>query len=61
VHDDRVAFFASDLWKGRFRITYFLRAEMPGALHAMPAQVFGMYEPEAGGSSAESRVTVRAN
>lgn len=60
VHGDKVAFFATSLGKGRYRTTYFLRAEMPGALHVMPTQVFGMYEPEAGGSSAESRVTVRA-
>jgi hypothetical protein len=58
VHDDRVAFFATDLYKGRYRTTYFLRAEMPGELHGMPARMYPMYEPGISGNSAESRVSV---
>jgi hypothetical protein len=59
IHDDRVAFFATDLYKGRYRVTYFLRAEMPGELHGMPARMYPMYEPGVTGNSSEARVTVR--
>jgi len=59
IHDDRVAFFATDLYKGRYRVTYFLRAEMPGELHGMPARMYPMYEPGVTGNSPEQRVTVR--
>lgn len=59
VRDDRVAFLATRLPKGKSVITYVLRAERPGQVRARPVQVFGMYLPEVNGNSGENTVQVQ--
>jgi uncharacterized protein YfaS (alpha-2-macroglobulin family)/tetratricopeptide (TPR) repeat protein len=56
--DQKVAFFITKLPQGRHRISYTLRAEVPGDFHGMPNQVHAMYVPEIRANSAEMRVTV---
>ena len=56
VRDDRVAFLATFIPKGKSVITYILRAERPGQVRARPVQAFGMYLPEINGSSGENSV-----
>ncbi|MFH0802318.1 MAG: MG2 domain-containing protein [bacterium] len=59
VRDEKVAFFARSLTKGKHTLTYILRAEIPGEYHVMPAQSWQMYLPEVRGSSAEDRLQIR--
>ncbi|MDW8289139.1 MAG: alpha-2-macroglobulin family protein [Armatimonadota bacterium] len=58
VRDDRVAFLATRIPKGKSVITYVLRAERPGQVRARPVQAFGMYLPEVNGNSGENVVRV---
>jgi uncharacterized protein YfaS (alpha-2-macroglobulin family) len=53
-----MVFFASFLDRGKHTFLYTLRAEKPGAYHAMPAQAGLMYQPEVRGTSSESRLTI---
>ena len=57
--DDKVAFFWRSLPAGVHRITYDLRATIPGDYHVMPSSVYNMYVPEVWGSGPESRLQVR--
>ncbi|MDQ3815830.1 MAG: hypothetical protein M3347_18130, partial [Armatimonadota bacterium] len=59
VRDDRVAFFARRMKKGKHVITYNLRAQTPGSYHTPPTLVQAMYDPDTRGESAEARVEVR--
>jgi len=59
VRDDRIAFFARRLSKGKHELTYNLRAQTPGTYHTLPTLVQAMYAPETRGESAEARVEVR--
>jgi uncharacterized protein YfaS (alpha-2-macroglobulin family) len=59
VRDDRVAFLATRIPKGKSVITYVLRAERPGQVRARPTQAFGMYLPEINGNSGENAVKVQ--
>ncbi len=59
VRDDRVAFFARTLRKGRHVIEYNLRAQTPGTYRALPTLLQAMYAPELRAESAEARVEVR--
>lgn len=56
--DSKAAFFLTRLSQGRHRITYELRAEIPGKFHAMPNQAHAMYVPEIRANSAEMRIGV---
>ena len=58
VRDTKVAFFLSWLPKGTHRITYRLRAEIPGQFHVMPAYVEAMYAPRIRATSAEAQITI---
>ena len=44
--DERVAFFARTLDRGKHSVSYRLRAEIPGSFHALPARAQAMYAPE---------------
>ncbi len=44
--DERVAFFARTLARGKHSVSYRLRAEVPGRFHALPARAQAMYAPE---------------
>ena len=57
--DDKVAVFWRSLPAGVHRITYDLRATIPGEYRVMPSSVYSMYVPEVWGSGAESRLRVR--
>jgi hypothetical protein len=59
VRDDRIAFFARTLTKGKHVLEYNLRAQTPGTYRAMPALLQEMYQPEVRAESAEARVEVQ--
>lgn len=59
VRDDRIAFFARTLKAGTHTIEYNLRAQTPGAYHALPTLLQAMYAPEIRSETAEARVEVR--
>jgi alpha-2-macroglobulin len=56
--DERVAFFARSLARGKHRVAYRLRAEIPGQFHALPARAQAMYAPELRGNSEEIRLGI---
>ncbi|MDZ4242858.1 MAG: alpha-2-macroglobulin family protein, partial [Candidatus Omnitrophota bacterium] len=56
--DQKVAIFITKLKQGTYRISYELRAEVPGEFHAMPNQAHAMYVPEIRANSSEMRLTV---
>jgi uncharacterized protein YfaS (alpha-2-macroglobulin family) len=51
--DERVAFFARTLARGKHSVSYRLRAEIPGRFHALPARAQAMYAPELRANSDE--------
>jgi uncharacterized protein YfaS (alpha-2-macroglobulin family) len=57
-HDQKVSIAMTRLWHGRHEASYRMRAETPGDFHALPSQVFNMYQPEIGGNGAEFRIKV---
>lgn len=57
--DDRVAFFSSALAPGTHVFSYVVRAVTPGEFAALPAECYGMYEPEVHGRSTSDRLAVR--
>jgi uncharacterized protein YfaS (alpha-2-macroglobulin family) len=59
VRDDRIAFFARTLTKGKHTIQYNLRAQTPGSYHALPSLLQAMYAPETRAEAAETQVVVR--
>lgn len=59
VRDDRVAFFARRLTKGRHVIEYNLRAQTPGSYRALPTVLQAMYAPQVRAESDEARVAVQ--
>ncbi len=59
LRDDKVAFFLGTLSQGQLRLSYRLRAEIPGSFHAMPTHGYGMYAPELQANSDEWRVTIK--
>ncbi len=56
--DDRVAFFASSLARGKHSVAYRLRAEIPGKFHALPARAEAMYAPELKANSDEVQLQI---
>ncbi|MBM3998777.1 MAG: alpha-2-macroglobulin [Planctomycetes bacterium] len=58
LRDDRVAFFARQLARGRHSLSYRLRAEIPGAFSALPTQASAMYAPELKGNSDEAKLRI---
>jgi len=46
LRDEKVAFFADAIGRGKHLLRYRMRAEVPGIFHALPAVVQGMYTPE---------------
>jgi uncharacterized protein YfaS (alpha-2-macroglobulin family) len=45
LRDDRVAFFITRLPQGKRLLSYRMRAETPGAFHALPLIGYAMYAP----------------
>ena len=58
VRDEKVAFFATKVGKGKHTLSYRARAETSGTLTAAPAVAWQMYMPEIAGNSAKSTLTV---
>lgn len=58
LHDERASFFLRELPLGKHSLTYRLRAEVPGAFHALPAKITALYSPELRGNSDELQVKV---
>ncbi len=58
LRDEKVVFFLRTLEQGKLKLEYRLRAEIPGAFHAMPARGFAMYAPELGANSKEMRLSI---
>jgi alpha-2-macroglobulin len=56
--DERVAFFAQALARGKHSVSYRLRAEIPGRFHALPARAQAMYAPELRANSDEIQLRV---
>ena len=56
--DERVAFFARTLARGKHSVSYRLRAEIPGRFHALPARAQAMYAPELKGNSDEIQLKI---
>ena len=57
--DERVAFFARALARGKHSVSYRLRAEIPGRFHALPARAQAMYAPELRANSDEIQLRVQ--
>ena len=58
LRDSKVAFFVDNLPQGRRVLRYRLRAEIPGAFHALPTNGYAMYAPEVRAISDEQRLGV---
>lgn len=58
VRDDRIAFFARRMQKGKHVFEYNLRAQTPGTYRSLPTLVQEMYSPEVRAESAEDRVQI---
>ncbi len=58
LRDEKVVFFVDTLPQGTRRITYRLRAEIPGAFHALPTNAYAMYTPDIRALSDEWRVSI---
>jgi uncharacterized protein YfaS (alpha-2-macroglobulin family) len=56
--DERVAFFARTLPRGKHSVSYRLRAEIPGKFSALPARGYAMYAPELKANSDEMKVGI---
>ncbi len=56
--DERVAFFARALNRGKHSVSYRLRAEIPGSFHALPARAQAMYAPELRANSDEIQLKI---
>ncbi len=58
LRDRKVALFVDKLPEGVWEIRYDLRAEVPGAFHALPLMGHAMYVPEIRANGQEVRITV---
>ena len=58
LRDRKVAMFVDKLPDGLWELRYDLRAETPGAFHALPVLGHAMYVPEVRANGTEVRVTV---
>jgi uncharacterized protein YfaS (alpha-2-macroglobulin family) len=58
LRDRKVALFIDRLPQGLWQLTYEMRAEAPGAFHALPVLGHAMYVPEIRTNGAETRITI---
>lgn len=59
LRDERVAFFARTLSRGKHSVSYRLRAEIPGRFSALPARGSAVYAPELKGNSDEMKLSIQ--
>ncbi|MDR2344630.1 MAG: alpha-2-macroglobulin [Planctomycetaceae bacterium] len=57
--DERVVFFVYRLLKGKYSVTYKLRAEQPGKFSALPTKIEAMYAPELKANSDENKIKIQ--
>ncbi len=57
-HDERVAFFARTVARGKHSVSYRLRAEIPGKFSALPTRASAMYAPELRANSDEFKLGI---
>lgn len=57
-HDNRVVFFATDLYGEQYEFSYLLRAEIPGTFNVMPSTGALMYYPDISGSSKDLKIKI---
>jgi uncharacterized protein YfaS (alpha-2-macroglobulin family) len=58
LRDDKVVFFLPELTQGSLKLSYRLRAELPGKFSAMPTHGFAMYAPEIQANSDEMKLKI---
>ncbi|MDP2343065.1 MAG: alpha-2-macroglobulin family protein [Deltaproteobacteria bacterium] len=58
LRDDKVVFFLPQITQGKLKLTYRLRAEIPGKFSAMPTKAFAMYAPEIKANSDEMKMVI---
>ncbi len=58
LRDDKVVFFLPQITQGKLKMTYRLRAEIPGKFSAMPTKAFAMYAPEIKANSDEMKIVI---
>jgi len=58
LRDRKVAMFIDQLPEGIWQLSYEMRAEVPGAFHALPVLGHAMYVPEIRTNGDEVRVRV---
>jgi uncharacterized protein YfaS (alpha-2-macroglobulin family) len=58
LRDRKVALFIDRLPQGVWQLSYEMRAEAPGAFHALPVLGHAMYVPEIRTNGAEARIRV---
>lgn len=56
--DNRVEFFVRRLDRGKYSVSYRVRADVPGTFSALPVKAFAMYAPELKGNSDEIHVQI---
>ena len=59
LRDEKVVFFVGTLAQGEHLLRYRLRAEVPGAFHALPTRLFAMYVPELKANGEEMVLRIR--
>jgi len=59
LRDQRVSLFVRALPRGRYSVSYRLRAETPGRFSALPAHAYAMYAPELKGNSDEIKLQIQ--
>ena len=59
LRDEKVAFFVSWLAEGKHKISYRLRAEIPGKFHALPTNAYAMYAPKVRAISDEKIFSIK--
>jgi len=59
IRDEKISYYLDELDPGKQVIEYRMRAGFAGTYHAMPAQVFGMYEPQIRAATAETEFEIR--
>ena len=58
LRDEKVSLFVHNLPRGRHKLSYRLRAEIPGKFSALPTQAAAMYAPELRANSDEMKVSI---
>ncbi len=57
--DDRVCMYVQRLPRGKYSVTYRLKAEIPGHFSALPAKIKAIYAPELKGNSNEFKISIK--